>query len=277
MPELPIGFHFTQGRLQDYLDCQRRFQLRYLLNQPWPAQLIEQAEPFEQHIEQGRRFHRLVHQYFLGLAVEVLDEHASEFPLERWWKEFLSHAIESLPSVRMPEFTRGTILEGVRFIGKFDLVALDEDGTVLIVDWKTSRVVPSITELRSRMQSRLYPFILAREGLNRPGFEEILPDQISMRYWYAEDPENPREIGYRQQQYIADTNFLCDMVHEVRSIQDEIFPLTEDARKCRFCLYRSLCDRGVGPAKLNNIEADFENLADWVDSGNLDQTPEMEF
>jgi hypothetical protein len=274
MPELPSDFHFTQGRLQDYLDCKRRFQLRYLLNQPWPAQVVEPAEQFEQHVEQGRRFHRLVHQYFLGLPVEALDEHASEFPLVRWWQDFLSHGIERLPSIRMPEFSRGTMLEGVRFIGKFDLIALDEDGTVLIVDWKTSRAFPKISELRSRMQSRLYPFIIAREGLDQPGFEEILPDQISMRYWYAEDPRNPRELSYSQEQFSDDADFLAGLVHELRNMQVETFPLTEDGRKCRFCLYRSLCGRGVGAATLTRIEEDLDDLADWVESVDLDQPPE---
>lgn len=29
---LPGSFHFTQSSLQDYLDCPRRFQLRYVLD-----------------------------------------------------------------------------------------------------------------------------------------------------------------------------------------------------------------------------------------------------
>ena len=35
-------FRFSQGSLQDYVDCQRRFQLRYVVNQSWPD---VQAEP----------------------------------------------------------------------------------------------------------------------------------------------------------------------------------------------------------------------------------------
>ena len=53
-------FEFSQGSLQDYVDCQRRFQLRYVERQAWPA---VEAEPFlerEEHSEQGRRFHRLI-------------------------------------------------------------------------------------------------------------------------------------------------------------------------------------------------------------------------
>jgi len=34
---MDVSFSFAQSSLQDYLDCPRRFQLRYVLNQPWPT------------------------------------------------------------------------------------------------------------------------------------------------------------------------------------------------------------------------------------------------
>ena len=34
---LPINFLFSQASLNDYVECARRFQLRYLLEQEWPA------------------------------------------------------------------------------------------------------------------------------------------------------------------------------------------------------------------------------------------------
>jgi hypothetical protein len=34
---LPGSFHFTQSSLRDYLDLPCRFQLRYVLDQPWPT------------------------------------------------------------------------------------------------------------------------------------------------------------------------------------------------------------------------------------------------
>ena len=30
-------FIFSAHNLQDYLDCPRRFELKYILKQPWPA------------------------------------------------------------------------------------------------------------------------------------------------------------------------------------------------------------------------------------------------
>ena len=40
---LPEGFRFSQSSLQDYVDCRRRFQLRYLQNLAWPALQSEPA------------------------------------------------------------------------------------------------------------------------------------------------------------------------------------------------------------------------------------------
>ena len=34
---IPQNFQFSQASLSDYMDCARRFQLRYLLEQDWPA------------------------------------------------------------------------------------------------------------------------------------------------------------------------------------------------------------------------------------------------
>ena len=36
-PPTVADLTFSQGSLQDYTQCPRRFQLRFLLNQPWPA------------------------------------------------------------------------------------------------------------------------------------------------------------------------------------------------------------------------------------------------
>ena len=51
MSLLPPGFQFSQRSLQDYVDCRRRFELRYLQNLAWPA---VEAEP---HLEQEKRLH----------------------------------------------------------------------------------------------------------------------------------------------------------------------------------------------------------------------------
>ena len=50
MSNLPADFHFSQGSLQDYVDCPRRFQLRYMMKLAWPA---VEAEPAVEYANGG--------------------------------------------------------------------------------------------------------------------------------------------------------------------------------------------------------------------------------
>jgi hypothetical protein len=59
---LPEGFQFSQASLQDYVDCPRRFQLRYLVNLDWPAVEAEPVLKHERHMERAGLFHQMVHQ-----------------------------------------------------------------------------------------------------------------------------------------------------------------------------------------------------------------------
>lgn len=277
MPDLEADFRFTQVCLQDYLDCKRRFQLRYLIKQPWPSHVVEPADAFEQHIEQGKQFHRLVQQYVLGIQAEALNRFAVDPPLADWWQAFLECGLEGIPEIRFPEHTRATSLAGYGLVGKYDLIALSDADGVWIVDWKTSRRVPGMNELRLRMQSRVYPFILSREGLRHTGNRPIEPDRITMRYWFSGDPRNPKEFTYNQEQYAEDQEFLENLIHEIEMTADEVFPLTEDQQRCRFCLYRSLCDRGVEAGSFSDLVSDLEDLGEWPEGIDLDQIEEIAF
>ena len=69
---LPLNFQFSQASLSDYVDCARRFQLRYLLEQPWPAVEAEPLLERERVMALGQRFHKLIQQHIEGLPAEAL-------------------------------------------------------------------------------------------------------------------------------------------------------------------------------------------------------------
>ena len=54
---LDPGFLFSQHSLNTYVQCPRRFLLRYVDRQPWP--MLERDEPlaYEEHLARGRVFH----------------------------------------------------------------------------------------------------------------------------------------------------------------------------------------------------------------------------
>lgn len=88
---LPDNFQFSQGSLQDFVDCHRRFQLRYLERLAWPALQTEPAIEAERHMRQGALFHRMVQAYLLGVPAESLAGLIQDEDLERWWGNYLQH------------------------------------------------------------------------------------------------------------------------------------------------------------------------------------------
>jgi hypothetical protein len=52
--------------------------------------------------------------------------------------------------------------------------------------------------------------------------------------------------------------------------------LTPDARQCRFCKYRSLCERGVKAGFLEELEDEVES-PDFEATLDLEQIAEVEF
>ena len=48
---LPTNFQFSPSSLQDFNDCPRRFQLKYLENLSWPAPSAEPALEYEEYLQ----------------------------------------------------------------------------------------------------------------------------------------------------------------------------------------------------------------------------------
>ncbi len=242
---LPPDFQFSQASLQDYVDCPRRFLLRYIRRVAWPA---VESEPFlehERHLALGTAFHRLVWQHLSGVDGERLSRAAGREPeLKRWWQAYLAHAPAALPGRLHPEVTLAAPLAGYRLIAKYDLLALDRAGEAVILDWKTGVHRPADGTLRARMQTLVYRYLLVQAGtdLNSAPIE---PDRVRMIYWFPEHPDRPAGLPYGRDRYIADHAYLDGLVRRIASLGDREFPRTEDEQRCRFCPYRSLCGRGT--------------------------------
>jgi len=74
---LHLSFPFSQSSLQDYLDCPRRFELRYLRQLQWPAVESEPVLENECRQPEGQLFHRLGQQHLPGIPLEKLTSLAS--------------------------------------------------------------------------------------------------------------------------------------------------------------------------------------------------------
>lgn len=235
----------SQSSLQDYSDCPRRFQLRYLQRLAWPAIESEPALENERRQQAGLLFHRLVHQHLLGLPAEKIGRLAQDAELRRWWEHYLSDA--HLQRLReeaslYPEVTLSTALGAFRLVAQYDLIARSGK-RLLIYDWKTYRSRPRAEWLATRWQTRLYRALLVRAGAFLLEGTPPAAEQIEMVYWFADFPQEPVRFPYTTAQFERDWSALQTLTDEIRSATD--FPRTEDEQHCRFCIYRSYCERGV--------------------------------
>lgn len=254
--KIPANFAFSQNNLQDYVDCPRRFELRYLEKLAWPAIRSEPILAVERHMLLGERFHRMIQQHQSGLPAELVGVTASEPELIDWWQAYLSAAPDPLPERRLVEHTLSAPLGNYRLVAKYDLLAIAPGERAMIVDWKTSLRKPKRALLSRRIQTRLYPFLLVEAGKSLNNGAPFKPEQIELIYWFTADPRNPERFPYSTDQFDQDRKFLQGLIADAVNASETNFPLTSNLLMCRYCNYRSLCDRGESAAEMEDDAAD---------------------
>lgn len=270
LPEL------SQSSLQDYVDCQRRFQLRYVERVNWPGVRVEPALDNERFMQQGAAFHRLIHKHEIGLPDAAIEKMLSDDDLRRWWQNFRTFPPANIPDSRRPEVTLSVPIAGETLLAKYDLVAVEVGKRVVIVDWKTSRKRPKRQWMEQHLQTRVYRYVMARAGSHFNDGQAFAPEQIEMVYWFADHPQDVERFAYSAEQFSTDEAYLTRLVKEIQAMDAEadvgtVWPLTEDFRQCTYCAYRSLCQRGERAGNL----ADLDTLAD-ADT-EIDVFAEIEF
>ncbi len=274
---LPAGFHFTQSNLQDYLDCPRRFQLRYVQSQAWPG---VEAEPFlehERYMERGAEFHRLVERHQLGIDPVLIEAHIDDSDMRAWWQSYVAFdALHELEGQRFPELQVSVELGGYRFLGVFDLLVDVPDGRVVIFDWKTYRKMPSRRWLEARAQTRLYLPLVVLAAARLLG-REVLPDVVSLVYWCVTGVE-PVVFEYSPALFEHDQAVLLDVGRRVMNADIGLeWSLVVDNARCKFCAFRSLCGRGLKAGRtLDNSNID-DNIAVMGDEFVLGVVDELGF
>jgi CRISPR/Cas system-associated exonuclease Cas4 (RecB family) len=243
---IPPDFQFSQSSLQDYVDCPRRFEIRHLRKIKWPALQTEPALEYEENQKMGQLFHRLVHQYELGIPVDQIMTSEASPTIIRWWRNFVASIPKRpLPENRYPEYRMSSSLAGFRIVGQFDLLAINPGSEVMIIDWKTSRSRISTRRLHTLMQTHLYPLLMIEAGKMLNKGEKIIPEQVEMIYWFTEFPDAAEHIHYSMEKYISDLDLIENLISEINNQPETPFPLTGEEKNCHFCNYRSLCDRGI--------------------------------
>jgi len=264
--DLPENFSFSQHNLQDYMDCRYRFLLKYVLGIEWPAVENEPVLLQETRMELGNQFHRLVQQYFAGIDPAVNESSNDSDELTAWGRAFTELNLNAQSGEKYAEKLLSIPLANHRLVAKYDLFIRKNDGSYTNYDWKTSLRPPSPMRLMDRLQSIVYPFVL-QSYLSSAAQSSGKRDKIEMIYWFPAHPTDPVAFSYTAEQLGNDRDYLLGLVNEITGNNEEWFEKTLAVKKCAYCRYRSLCDRGISAG----------DLGDEVDSIDSDSAFELDF
>lgn len=272
-----MKINYSQSNLQTFITCQRKFELKYLLKRIWPAIQSEPVLQLEEHIQNGKQFHLMAQQFFSGIDPEQISNQTKSSTLLNWWNNFQNYATQFSNLICEPEVYISANLGEKRLIGIFDLLAFTLQGKFLIIDWKTNNRKPDKKSLQQQIQTRLYPLLLTMSGEQWNNNQNITPSQIEMVYWYANEPENVDSFSYSEQQFQEDKDYFSNLITTIENKKPGEFPLTKNEKYCKYCQYRSLCDRGVKPGDLEEEILDLEYFLEEISEIDIDQIGEIAF
>jgi hypothetical protein len=136
-----------------------------------------------------------------------------------------------------------------RLMAKYDLLITysgNPSQTSTIIDWKTSHKRPRRRSQEQRLQTSVYPFVYHQARLaSNP------ETPLQMLYWYTNYPDNPEVFDHTPEQHASTHQLLTTLIDLVskpstqNATVEQVYPLTVDENHCRYCVYRSLCNRGV--------------------------------
>lgn len=282
---LPETFAFSQSSLQAYENCPRRFWLAYVEQLPWPAIQASPVSEYEEHMRQGAIFHRLVERTESGMDPDLIAAGLTP-PLSDWFDAYRRFRPADLPTevveiekvLSIPFGVEGkgdSPPRAYRLAAKYDLIAAETDGPMVIMDWKTTRRRADPATLRRRLQSMVYPYVLVEASRSLP-WGPVRPEQVEMRYWFTAAPSQPLVFRYDAAQHAANRSRLQAMLASILAGADEAdYPKVPDSelnrrRFCNYCVYRSRCNRG-------DVAGDLDELDDPEDFFAVDASEALEF
>jgi hypothetical protein len=188
-----------------------------------------------------------------------------------WWKTHLSRSpVNRLTSKKiLPEKFLQTKLLNHTLTAFIDLVVVENDDSLVIVDWKTTNKEPTQDFWSNHIQTMVYQYIAGEKVAELSG-HPIPLSSIKMLYWFVEYPDQPVFIDYSEAKHAEARNKLASLI---TSISERLtdgsaheWPKTTHLSRCQFCAYRSLCDRGVQAG----LALEFNDSDDHLLEGDVD-------
>jgi putative RecB family exonuclease len=264
--EIAIQLHFSYSQLTTYLICPMKYYFQYVIAAEWETKTA--ALLFETAI------HKAVEIYYATLkedggiiplsqviaVFEAVMDHevkTTEVPLtfregenieslreqgRALLKLFHSErtppkivAVEFPFNVKAPDILTGTGDLPVKFIGYFDLVESDRDGTYLIVELKTAVQRFSSLKLEHDLQATVYSFAMAHLELAPSDTSRLVIYDVLLK------TKKPALEHYYVTRTEADHKRLVHLInHVLKAIEHRLF-YRQTGWQCSDCQFKTAC------------------------------------
>lgn len=233
--------YLSYSQIQTFLDCPLHYKARYILKIPTPPSA---ASSF------GNTIHATLKDYFTQ-QTNILDllkknwssegyinkKHEQEYfkKGERYLTEYLEKNFDPnhLP-IKLEEPFIVPISPGLKIGGKIDRVDLLSDGSIEIVDYKTSNT--SLTQKEADANLQLSFYALAATLINTPPYNRK-PDQVKLSLYYFATQFKVTTVRTADQLEMAKKEIL----NYAQEISRSEFYCSK-SRLCQMCDFKILCD-----------------------------------
>jgi hypothetical protein len=261
-------FRFSQSMLEDWLACRQRFYLRHIAFLEWPELETDQYVEQRRRTQKGLDFHHLMEKVATDVPTADISKLEMDPVMRQWWDNFVTAAPLDIQNATFyPEITLSVVLGGYLFIAKCDLIAVLPDGRIQIWDWKTAAKLPRRDQMGKHTQTRLYQLLATLVGQSLTDGKLVTPEQVEMIYWFPNFPERSMRFAYNAQDLARDDAYFRRLAAEISAVSspDDFFK-SADLKACKYCQFRSYCDRGTTGGSLDDfddVEAPAPATVDW--------------
>lgn len=226
------NFLYTQSSLSTFEACAYKFKLRYFEGLYW-SESEDQRESFRR----GNEFHLLAERYYMGLEstlkLDVEDELLNELeilkenhPLKEGWKYF-------------PEFEIRQNEDGIKLLGRYDLIMVNPQNKIQIIDFKTNKKKLEENYLENTLQTKIYLFLLWEN------YNLILENArkirvLEMNYYQIKYEKEQISIKYNKEKHELNKEFIKS---KIKKIEEYDFENVEKQRvkHCNVCEFKKKC------------------------------------
>jgi hypothetical protein len=101
-------------------------------------------------------------------------------------------------------------------------------------------------------------------------------ENISMEYWFPAFPEEIITLDYSNASHATSQEVISSLINEIVLKEPGTFSKTTNKKRCAYCQYRSLCERGIQAGKIDDAENEPEGDS-GINNLDFDQIEEIAF